>query len=59
MQAAKREFDRYFQNWNIELPEKELANRSPGFIAKAGWTIRYIFGRRMVVNMLSSMLCTG
>jgi len=44
MQAAKYQFDRYFNHWNIELPEQSLTNRSPGFIAKAGWSIRYIFG---------------
>ncbi|BAI61026.1 conserved hypothetical protein [Methanocella paludicola SANAE] len=45
MQAVKREFGQYFGHWNIELPEEDLANRSPGFITKAGWSIRYIFGK--------------
>ncbi len=45
MHAVKREFGKYFSHWNIELPEEDVAKRSPGFITKAGWSIRYIFGK--------------
>ncbi len=45
MEAAKRQFEQYFEHWSIELPEHDLENRSPGFISKAGWSIGYIFGK--------------
>jgi hypothetical protein len=40
----KKHFDEYFSNWKIELPEKDLADRLNGYIAKSGWLIQYCFG---------------
>ncbi len=45
MLVPGRKFEQHFKHWNIVLPERDLADRSPGFIAKAGWSIRYIFGK--------------
>lgn len=45
MELSKKLFDQYFKNWAIELPEDHLTNRLSGTIFKAGWNIRYIFGK--------------
>ncbi len=53
MEAVKQQFKQYFEHWNIELPEHDLDNRSPGFISKAGWSIRYIFGKDTVKEAIA------
>lgn len=44
MQKIKAAFDRRFAHWDITLPAGSLAERRPGSIVKAGWTINYQFG---------------
>ncbi len=58
MLVPGRKFEQHFKHWNIVLPERDLANRSPGFIAKAGWPSGISSGKTATVNTWSSMPCT-
>jgi len=44
MELIKKEFEAYFSNWKIELPDKNLNDRLNGYLNKSGWLIQYCFG---------------
>ena len=44
MESIISNFNRYFANWEIELPAEAVANRQGGKIMQAGWIIWYVFG---------------
>ena len=44
MDAAVAKFNAEFAQWRIRLPRRDVAQRRPGRILKAGWAIWYLFG---------------
>jgi len=52
MKLIKNEFNKYFSNWNIKLPEEDLDKRCSGFIQDSGWLIQYCFGREKELEYL-------
>ncbi|HQR67054.1 MAG TPA: hypothetical protein PLB02_06645, partial [Thermoanaerobaculia bacterium] len=38
-------FKHQFGPYVLPLPRKAQATRSPGFIAKKGWLVQYLFGK--------------
>jgi hypothetical protein len=41
----RNKFSEYFKRWDINLPRGAVASARRGLIYKAGWTIRYLFGK--------------
>ena len=52
MELIKKEFNKYFSNWNIKLPEEDLDKRCRGFIQDSGWLIQYCFGKERELEYL-------
>ena len=44
MNEIEAAFARYFDNWDIQLPQDAAIERQPGKIVAKGWSIRYVFG---------------
>ena len=45
MKLIAETFNSRFDHWKIILPEKDIENRSGGFIQQSGWLIQYCFGK--------------
>jgi hypothetical protein len=44
-EAIEQYFRRYFRNWEIALPPRDVAARTGGHIFERGWHIGYVWGR--------------
>jgi len=44
MNEMERHFNQAFDQWNIRLPEEDVAHRRRGKIVQGGWAIWYLFG---------------
>ncbi|WP_028998150.1 hypothetical protein [Azohydromonas australica] len=40
-----KNFNKWFQHWNIQLSQDAVEQRSSGVIKQGGWNIRFCFGR--------------
>ena len=45
MNRIEAAFAEYFEAWDIQLPSNAAALQQPGKILKAGWHIKYVFGK--------------
>ncbi|HPR63342.1 MAG TPA: hypothetical protein PK014_03905 [Thermoanaerobaculia bacterium] len=57
MENIKRNFEREFKRWKLELPEEDLRLRRSGFIQQEGWLIQYVFGRNRFGEYLDYYAC--
>ena len=57
MEETEKVFNRTFVHWDIQLPQAAIGARQAGTINKAGWTIRYLFGKERGIGIIGLLCC--